>query len=91
VTDPTVANLSAVLEADLADGRTVVQDQRMTYRDYTFSRRAISEQVRRIGRDGGVPQSAYDAIERFVDDLPAGDLRQVIAAFASMPDRRAAA
>lgn len=91
VTDPTVANLSAVLEADLADGRTVVQDQRMTYRDYTFSRRAISEQVRRIGRDHGVPDSGYDAIERFVDDLPAGDLRQVIAAFAVTPDRRAAA
>lgn len=91
VTDPTVANLSAVLEADLADGRTVVQDQRMTYWDYTFSRQAISEQVRRIGRDQGVPENAYDAIERFVDDLPAGDVRQVIAAFAPTPDRRVAA
>ncbi|MGB3865568.1 MAG: hypothetical protein WBA29_08055, partial [Xanthobacteraceae bacterium] len=81
ISDPSVATLCAVIEADTADG-TRVQEQRMTPADYSFSRSAVSEMLRRIGREQSVPPAAFDRIERFVDRLPDGDIADAVGAFA---------
>jgi 2-methylcitrate dehydratase PrpD len=91
ITDPSVPNLSSVIEIDLRDGRSDIQDQRMTAVDYGFSRPIIAAQVRRIGAEKGVRPQAYDAVERFVEALPATSVDPVVQAFAPQVCARAAA
>ncbi len=81
ISDPSVATLCAVIEADTADGSRI-QEQRMTPADYSFSRTAVSEMLRRIGREQNVPPAAFDRVERFVDRLPDGDVADAVGAFA---------
>lgn len=81
VSDPAVPTLCAVIEAETASG-TVVREQRMTPADYSFSRDAVSEMLRRIGREQKVAPAAFDRIERFVDRLPDGAIADAVGAFA---------
>lgn len=81
VSDASVPTLSAVLEADTDDG-TLIHEQRMTPADYAYSRAAVSDMLRRIGREQGVPPAAFDRIESFADRLPAGSITDAIGAFA---------
>ncbi len=46
ISDPKVATLCAVIEADTMDGRTVLQDQRMTTDDYAYDRVTVSKLLR---------------------------------------------
>src|SRR3546814_7219428 len=51
VTDPDVPTLSCIIEATLADGTTVVEDLRMTARDYAYGWDETSALIRRIGAE----------------------------------------
>jgi len=91
VTDASVPTLSCVIEATLADGRLVVEDLRMTARDYAYSWDDTAALARRVGAESGVPGAAYDRLEAFCRDLPGGSISQVLAAFAELDTMRVAA
>ena len=81
VSDPAVPTLSAVIEADTANG-TKVQEQRMTAADYAYDRATLSKMLRRIGDEQGVPPAAFTRIEEFADRLPQGAIADAVASFA---------
>ena len=85
IPDEGVAQLCCVIEADLEDGGTMLVDKRMTTDDFNFDRAAVSELVRRIGAEQGVPAQAYERIERFVETLPQAEIGLVVGAFALCP------
>ncbi len=91
VPDASVPILSAVIEAEMADGRRIVREQPMTTADYNYDRAGVSSLVRRIGREQGVPAQAFDAIERFVDRLPDSALSDVLGSFRLLERARRAA
>lgn len=91
IPDASVPTLSAVLEAETADGRHLERRQPMTPKDFSYDRAGTSALVRRIGREQGVPPEAHDLIERFVDKLPGGSIADVLASFALLQPQRAAA
>lgn len=88
VSDASVPSLCCRIEVSTADARTLVQDQRMTTRDFAFDRKGVSALVRRIGAEQAVPAQSYDAIEAFVDDLPGGNIDAVLRAFTLLPAAR---
>jgi len=90
VGDESVPPLCCRIEIATADGRTLVQDQRMATRDFAFDRKGVSALIRRIGAEQAVPSPAYDAIEAFVDSLPGGAIQEVLRAFALLPAARPA-
>lgn len=91
IPDGSVPTLCCKIEVDTLDGRTLLHDQRMTFADYAFDRSGVSALIRRIGKEQAVPQAAYDRIESFVDRLPRGGIDDVLAAFAMLPRKHAAA
>jgi len=91
VSDAAVAPLCCRIELTTSDGRTLVRDQRMTTRDFSFDRKAVSALVRRIGVEQAVPAQAYDVIEAFVDALPGGSIHEVLRAYRLLPAARKAA
>ncbi len=91
VSDASVPSLCCRIEISTADARTLVQDQRMTTRDFAFDRKGVSALIRRIGAEQAVPAQSYDAIEAFVDALPGGSIQEVMRAFALLPATRPAA
>lgn len=91
VTDPGVATLSCVIEATLQDGGREVEDLRMTAKDYAYGWDETTALIRRIGAETGVPDAAYDRLERFCRGLPGGGIAEVLGAFAMLDTLRAAA
>ncbi len=91
VSDPSVPILSAVIEVEDAAGGVTVQHQTMTHVDYAYDRPRVSELIRRIGREEGVPAVAFDRLEAFVDRLPEGDIQDVVGLYALLPHHRSAA
>jgi 2-methylcitrate dehydratase PrpD len=91
VTDPSIPVLSAVIEADTADGKKLVQEQRMTALDYAYDLPTLSAMLRRIGNEEGVPMSAFDQLERFVERLPQGAIDDAISVFTLAPSQARAA
>jgi 2-methylcitrate dehydratase PrpD len=91
ISDASVPTLCCRVEIATADGRTLMQDQRMTTRDFAFDRKGVSALVRRIGTEQGVPAQAYDILESFVDGLPGGSIHEVLRAFKLLPAARKAA
>ena len=91
VSDDGVPPLCCRIEIATADARTLVQDQRMTTRDFAFDRKGVSALIRRIGAEQAVPARSYDAIETFVDALPGGSIHEVLRAFTLLPAARPAA
>ena len=75
VSDPSIPILSAIIEAETADGVAHVREQKMTATDYAYDLPTLSAMLRRIGAEEGVPMSAFDRLERFVERLPAGSSR----------------
>jgi 2-methylcitrate dehydratase PrpD len=88
IPDEGVARLCCIIEVELEDGSSEAIDKRVTTEDFNFSRAGVSALVRRIGREQGVPDEAYDRIERFADTLPDADLGLVLSAFALCPSSR---
>ncbi len=91
VPDESVNTLCCIIEAELEDGRRLVEDLVMTARDYAYSWEETAALARRIGAESGVPESAYEALEGFCRDLPASNIGQVIGAFGQLDNVRAAA
>lgn len=81
VPDDGVDRLCARIEADLEDGETLRQEQRMTVADYAYSREEVAALIRRVGVDADVPEASFAAIESFVDGLPASTVDSVVGAF----------
>ena len=91
VGDADVPPLCCRIEVSTVDARTLVQDQRMTTRDFAFDRKGVSALIRRIGAEQAVPMQSYDVLEAFVDSLPGGSIHEVLRAFTLMPAARRAA
>ena len=91
ITHEEVRTLSAVIEVDTADGRTVVQNQQMTAKDYAYDRATVSKLIRRIGNEQGVPATAFDRLEAFIDRWPATSIAEVLMSFATIEAKRKAA
>jgi 2-methylcitrate dehydratase PrpD len=89
--DKTVPVLSAVIDVETMNGRRFTRDQRMTAEDYSYDRARVSELVRRIGKEENVPTKAFELVEMFVDQLPAGEIGTVVEAFSMLNQRRVAA
>ena len=91
VSDPSIPVLSAIIEAETADGTAHVREQRMTAADYSYDLPILSAMLRRIGGEEGVPMSAFDRLERFVERLPQGSIEDAISAFTLAPSQARAA
>src|SRR5487761_1914825 len=85
ISDAAVPTLCCVIEVETADGRTLVQDQRMGFAAYSYDRAGVSALIRRIGREQAVPAAAYDRLEAFVAGLPRGSIADLLQAFALLP------
>jgi 2-methylcitrate dehydratase PrpD len=85
IPDESIARLCCVIDATLADGRIITQDQQMTVADFAYDRATVSALVRRIGAEQRVPPAAYDLIESFVSRLPDARLDDVLRAFRLLP------
>ncbi|MDX9741884.1 MAG: MmgE/PrpD family protein [Gammaproteobacteria bacterium] len=59
----------------------LVQELRADTRNYSYDRPTVAALVRRIGNETGVPERAYDLIERFAEQLPNAALADVLSAF----------
>ncbi len=90
ISDPSVATLCCTIEIDMTDGAHLVQEQNMTFADYSFDRPQVSALIRRIGDESGVPAAAYDRLEDFAERLPEGDIGQVLEAFSELQYLQAA-
>ena len=90
ISDADVPTLCCKIEVDTADGSTLLQEQRMSFADYSFDRAAVSTLIRRIGREQAVPAAAYDRLEAFVAGLPNGNIAELLQAFALLPRTNAA-
>lgn len=84
ISDRSVATLCCTVEIDMADGGCVVQEQNMTFADYSFDRQQVSALIRRVGDESGVPAATYDRLEDFAERLPDADIGQVLAAFSEL-------
>ena len=91
VADDQVANLCAAIEVDTADGQMIRHDQRMTFADYAYDWNGVSQLMRRIGQEEGIPAPIYDRLEAFVRGLPNGTIKSVIDIFSQLPRVRDAA
>lgn len=90
VPDATIPTLSCRVELALASGERITHDERMTAEDYSYDIARVSELVRRIGREEGVPAAAYDRLEAFVHEAPRTTIGELLGAFALLPGRRTA-
>jgi 2-methylcitrate dehydratase PrpD len=91
ISDASVPTLSAIIEAEMADGAVQVREQRMTAADYAYDMATLSAMLRRIGGEEGVPMSAFDRLERFVERLPQGSIDDAISVFTLAPSQARAA
>jgi 2-methylcitrate dehydratase PrpD len=91
ISDPDVSTLSAVIEADTSEGRTVVHNQPMTTKDFAYDRQTVSKLIRRIGNEQDVPTAAFDRLEAFVDRWPATSIGEVLMSFSMIEPKRKAA
>ena len=84
VPDRDVVFPACTLVAQLRSGKTIVQTERATERDYDFTRQQIGEQLRRMAVYNGVPESAVARLENFVERLPHSHVSEVTEAFAEV-------
>jgi len=84
ISDAAVPVLCCKIEVDLADGTCLVQEQNMTFADYSYDRDRVSALIRRIGAESQVPAVAYARLEAFADALPKASIGQVLAAFSEL-------
>ncbi len=85
VSDEGVPTLCCRIDVKLASGENLSRYENMTTENFDFDRATVSELIRRIGAETGVPPGAYDLLEGFVDGLPEGSIADVVGAFARAP------
>src|SRR5215472_2760243 len=81
ISDIAVPVLSAIIEVETTDGRWHRRDQRMTAANYAYNRPTVAALVRGIGVRQDLPSTAFDLIERFVEQLPDSSIEDVLASF----------
>lgn len=91
VSDESVPTLCCRIEIELEGGERLDRYERKTTADFSFSRSEVSRLIRRIGDESGIPATAYDRLDAFVEALPDGRISDVIAAFSQAPAIRDAA
>ena len=91
VSDDRVATLCCTIETELSDGTRALEELSMTASDYAYGWDETVALIRRIGAESGVPRRAYDLIEAFCRDLPAGSIAMVLDAFSELDNLDAAA
>lgn len=89
IADDDVSIHSAIVEAELADGRTSEVVRRMEPSDFAYGRSEVAVMLRRIGVKHAVPDTAFDRLEAFVEALPGGRIEDILAAFRLIEDRDA--
>jgi hypothetical protein len=57
----------------------------MTAADYAYDRTTVAALVRGIGAQQDLPSTAFDLLERFVEQLPDGSIDDVLASYALLP------
>ena len=78
----TTTRIDGVLEVVLDDGaETLVEEWPADHTSYDFDRGEVSTLIRRIGRETGIEETAFDRLEAFVDGLPGGDIGELIGIF----------
>jgi 2-methylcitrate dehydratase PrpD len=81
ITDESVPNLSAVIEAELSTGELISHEQKMTPADYSYDWTATSQLVRRVGSEQGVDPQSYDRLETAILDLGDGSIEEIVRLF----------
>ena len=89
VSDPGVAVLSCVIEADMENGETVTEPLVMTANDYNYSRPQLRALIERVCAEVDVSAAACRELERFVDDPAGVGLPVVLNQFAQLRERKA--
>lgn len=90
VPDESVPRLCCTIEAQLADGSSLVEELRMTPADYAYDRATVSALIRRVGAESGVGDDVFSRLERFADDPAAAGVSEVIRCFADASSQVAA-
>lgn len=85
VSDANIPILSAIIEAELESGETLIHEQRMTPKDYAFDRPTLRELLERTGAEQALPAALFDRIEAAADALPGGKIEDFTALFAELP------
>jgi 2-methylcitrate dehydratase PrpD len=85
ISDGAVPVLSAVIEVETTDRRSHRRNQRMTAADYAYDRTTVAALVRGIGAQQDLPSTAFDLLERFVEQLPDSTIDDVLASYAVLP------
>jgi 2-methylcitrate dehydratase PrpD len=85
ISDVAVPVLSAIIEVETTDARSHRRDQHMTAADYAYDRATVAALVRDIGAQQDLPSTAFDRLERFVEQLPDSSIDDVLASYAGLP------
>ncbi|QKS26754.1 MmgE/PrpD family protein [Vreelandella titanicae] len=82
IADPAYDLLSCCIEAEVeGKDQPLVQKCLVDHTEYSYDRSQVSTLIRRIGVETGVPEQAYDYLERFAEGLPKAKLNDVLSAF----------
>lgn len=82
IPDECVPPLSCVVDATVANGKTLSESLYATVEDYNLSIEAVESLVRRVGEESGIRMAAYDRVIAFAKDLPGSSVNEVLTAFA---------
>jgi 2-methylcitrate dehydratase PrpD len=85
ISDLAVPVLSAIIEVETTDGRSHRRDQHMSAADYAYDRGTVAALVRGIGAQQDLPSTAFDLLEKFVEQLPDSSIDDVLASYAVVP------
>ena len=85
VPDTSVATLSCVLDVQDSAHLTETESLTLGAEDFSYDRPHVSELVRRLARETGVPEAICGQVEGWVDALPAGRIDGLLSAYAKPP------
>ncbi|MVW70973.1 MmgE/PrpD family protein [Bordetella sp. 15P40C-2] len=85
VSDPAVATLSCVIEAEFDDGTApITETLRMTTKDYDYDRSQLRALIHRVCSEVGVDTASCDAMEEFVNAPGQAGVERVLQQFAAL-------
>jgi 2-methylcitrate dehydratase PrpD len=84
IADESVSIWSATMEVDVEDGRTLKTVKQMGPSDFSYDRAKVSRTLRRVGEKHAVSKATFDRLDTFVENLPNGDVRDLLAIFGTV-------
>jgi 2-methylcitrate dehydratase PrpD len=82
VADDSQGLLACRMEVDVSDSSMqLLEEWPADHNSYNFDRAEVETLIRRIGRETGIDNTAFDRLEAFVDGLPGGDIGELIGIF----------